>query len=140
MVIHVPIWQASPPQILHSSTPISVEMPQFNILKKLCCCIPPRGTFDPHGGQHTPDAVRGSVEPTPDAPIVLLNIASSISRATDLRDPLNSTSKALMKVLETANVSTSSIQLSLFRAENRIEYRVIERRLGFAPQETSIPS
>jgi hypothetical protein len=96
--------------------------------------------------QDDPDATVGtnpdsrlSGEHTPEVPIVLLDIASSISRATDLRDPLNFTSEALMKVLDTAKVSTSSIQLSPFGAENRIEYRFIERRLGFTPQETSVP-
>jgi hypothetical protein len=88
---------------------------------------------------HTNADSRLGGEPTPEVPIVLLDIASSISRATDIRDPLNFTSEALMKVLDTAKVSTFSIQLSPFGAENRIEYRFVERRLGFAPQEASVP-
>jgi len=43
-----------------------------------------------------------------DDPIVLLNIASSIKAATDLRDPLRFTSEALGKVFETAKVCTCS--------------------------------
>jgi hypothetical protein len=111
-------------------------MPQFNILKKVFRPKRDKAHRVPSGpdssGQH-------SGERTPDAAMVLLDITLSISEAKDLRDPLNFTSEALMKVLDTAKVSTFSIQLSPFGAENRIEYRFIERRLGFTPQETSVP-
>jgi hypothetical protein len=88
---------------------------------------------------HTNADFRLGEERTPEVPIALLDIALSISKATDIRDPLNFTSEALMKVLDTAKVSTPLMRLSLFATENRIEYRFIERRLGFAPQEASVP-
>jgi hypothetical protein len=110
-------------------------MPEFDLRKvfrRLKRGKAARGTTLPtSSGQ---DTARNSVDsgvgghPTSESVIVFLDIASSISRATDLRDPLNSMSEALMKVL-TAKVRHLSIQQFLFCAENRIEYRFIEGRL-----------
>ncbi|KIM25063.1 hypothetical protein M408DRAFT_26468, partial [Serendipita vermifera MAFF 305830] len=52
-------------------------------------------------GQATPVPeaadIPSSDEPTPNAPTELLDIESSISKATDLRDPLKATTEALKK-------------------------------------------
>ncbi|KIM22678.1 hypothetical protein M408DRAFT_28518 [Serendipita vermifera MAFF 305830] len=53
-----------------------------------------RGKSGPNSG--------GRMTPTPNPPTDLLDIASSISNATDLRDPIKATTEALKKVLETA--------------------------------------
>ena len=63
---------------------------------------------------------------TSDLQGVLLDI-TSISAATDLRDPLKLMSKALRKVLETAKVSICSSRLALVDTENCSEYGFIER-------------
>jgi hypothetical protein len=121
-------------------------MPEFDLRKvfrRLKGGKAARGTTHPTSSGK--DTVRNSVDsgvgghPTSESAIVLLDIASSISRATDLRDPLNSMSEALMKVLDTAQVRHLSMQQFLFCAEDRIEYRFFEGRMEYAPQATSIP-
>jgi hypothetical protein len=146
VAVHVLIWHDH--RHISSTLPLpsAYKMPEFDLRKvyrRLKRSKTPRGTTHPtSSGQ---DTVRNSVDsgggghPTSESAIVLLDIASSISRATDLRDPLNSMSEALMKVLDTAKVSHLSMQQFLFCAETRIECRFIEGKLECAPQETSIP-
>ena len=87
-----------------------------------------------HQDDHNAAAIHAILDSLPsdnrtsDVQGVLLDI-TSISAATDLRDPLKLMSDALRKALETAKVSTYTLRLALVDGENCPEYEFIERGL-----------